>query len=475
MNRFNKKYLLSGSRDTLLRVLSLALFLAGVPTSLEAFTYRTHENLPEDTMLFMESHGTNQQRWVADYLKAKAGGRYTGTCRDKSDLADEMHEGTVQTECGAIGIARVGGINPDYFRDTFWDDFSDFGWNFPNPFLKNNFTSWFHFINLLKTNELGYTLKTDNNNDYDGYAYNQTYGFDQVGIDYSVATMMNNAQMTIDLPACTDPECGEMYSIVPNGNPATDYKQNSSTTPIGTPSGATKIDSSNGTNYNCFSDTAFNDCPDEAGEIGGYYQEANKYPGNGSYFTGDQDWVIYEPADNVATFYYHEMFLEGGASRNNSLDTGSLAGRYYAIPGNDLIYLMVTTHWIGDMNQQSHIWATIGYNHGEYEEWTDERYGFRTAGGSDSTKNFENYTEARAYMRHRQNRYHSAGQISTLEEMFMEQAFLTYHIRLRPGYDTLTSTTDDTRKKAATWAVNNSIALMSLMFEKGVLELRAHK
>ena len=54
----------------------IALCLAG---QLWAYSFTVHQNMPEDSVLYMEFQGTNQQRWAADYLKAKAGGRYTGS------------------------------------------------------------------------------------------------------------------------------------------------------------------------------------------------------------------------------------------------------------------------------------------------------------------------------------------------------------------------------------------------------------
>jgi hypothetical protein len=95
----------------------------------------------------------------------------------------EMSYGN-NTQCGALSIERVGGVKPDYFWDAFWDDLLFFSWHVPDfGIYSNNFTSWFHFVNLLKTNEDGDTLVTNNYNTYDGYAYNQTYGFPNIGID----------------------------------------------------------------------------------------------------------------------------------------------------------------------------------------------------------------------------------------------------------------------------------------------------
>ncbi|MBF0236436.1 MAG: hypothetical protein HQM12_01925 [SAR324 cluster bacterium] len=454
-------------------IMLVCVLMTGTFSQGWAYTYKSHENISEDAFLFMESHGSNQMRWAADYMKAKAGGRYTGVCLNKTNKPDDIAEGTALTECGAIGIARVGGINPDYFTDAFWDDLTAFNWNYPNPFLKNNFTSWFHFINLIPGKaDAGHPIKNNVYNEYDGYSYQATYGFPDTGIDYAVAAMMNNAQMSIDLPNCTHHICSEKYSIVPNGNPATDYKQNGSTTPLGAPSNnEMKTGTAKRTNYNCFSDMAFHNCPDNGAKLNNkddYYQIPNTDSDPWLAY-GYEDWVIYEPADNASTFYYNEFFLEGGASRNSSLQTPAIANRYYTLTGPELLYLAVTSHWAGDVTHPAHIWSTIGYNHGEYEEWSDEHYGTRVAGGNNSN-NFENYEEAVAFMEQRQNRDEA-----TIEQIFMEQAFFTYHIRMRSGYDVMTSTNDATRTRLGKWSINNAIAMVSVIFEKGVLDLRKYK
>jgi hypothetical protein len=169
--------------------------------------------MPEDGILYMEFQGTNQMRWVADYMKAKAGGRYSGTCVNINYTAAEMSYGN-NTQCGALSIERVGGVKPDYFWDAFWDDLLFFNWHVEDfGIYSNNFTSWFHFVNLLKTNEDGERLVTNNYNTYDGYAYNQTYGFPNIGIDYLLAVFMNNAQMSVNLPNCSDSACLEWQGI----------------------------------------------------------------------------------------------------------------------------------------------------------------------------------------------------------------------------------------------------------------------
>ena len=130
-----------------------AILFALLSAPLFSWVDRVHKNLPEDGFVFMETQGSPQMRWAADYLKAKAGGRYTGHCDELTDShgAEEIPSGVARFECGAIGIARINGEKADYLRISFWDDFTVFDWHFPNAFLKNNYSANFHFINLLKT------------------------------------------------------------------------------------------------------------------------------------------------------------------------------------------------------------------------------------------------------------------------------------------------------------------------------------
>ncbi|RME90188.1 MAG: hypothetical protein D6767_07200 [Candidatus Hydrogenedentota bacterium] len=476
-----------------------------VTSSIHSFTYQTHQNLAEEGLIYMEQYGTNQMRWAFEYLKAKANGRLyepgTGSpsdvCYDYND--PNGHATGSQTtgndnQCGIVGIGRAGGIGPDFFRDNWWDDATTWNYEFNAGFTRNNFTSWSHFINLLTVSDSGVILVTNNHNDYDGYSYNANYGFPGVGIDYTVATFMNNAWMTIDLPNCTD--CTNKFTPQPNGNPAVDYKQNGSTTPVGAPgNGGKKSATANGSNYNCFSDVyTTGNCPDEGTDKDGNrgqdaccffgvcncwdpppnpYQIPNVYPGAGHVTEGDEDWIIYEPADNTSTFFFQEMFLEGGTSRNyNSASSGTfessaVSGRYYSLPGDDLKYLALVMHWAGDMNQQSHIWSTIGYNHGGYEEDVDVNYGPRIPGGN-AASNYEDFNKIKAYANSR-----NLGHNATISQIFMEQAFHTYHVRLRTGYDTLTNTNAYTN--AAKWAVNNAAAMIAILYEKGVLDLRKYR
>jgi len=440
---------------------------------LSAFTVNVHQNMPEDGFLYMEFQGSNQMRWAADYLKAKAGGRYTGTCVNINYTASEMSYGN-NVQCGALGIERVGGVKPDYFWDAFWDDLLFFNWHVEDfGIYSNNFSSWFHFVNLLKTNEDGDKLITNNYNKFDGYAYNQTYGFPNIGIDYLLAVFMNNAQMSVNLPNCTDTNCGEWQGIsaLYKANPATDYKQNGSTTPVSGGSGSKATEQQDGTNYNCFSDlTLFGNCPDLGTEYDGTYQVPNGNPGGGGILFGDEDWVIYEPATNASAFYYNQMWLEGLASRNSTLETGPIQGRYYSVSGSEILYFTVVQHWAGDMTQIAHIWSTIGYNHGDYESYADEKYGKRVIGGSDGDKNYEDYMESQAYANSWQARYSIP--VGNIDRLLMEQVFRTYHIRLRGGTDIMTTSNKGVWTNAAIWAVRNSTAEMALITEKAVLDLR---
>lgn len=176
-------------------------------------------------------------------------------------------------------------------------------------------------------------------------------------------------------------------------NPPTSYKQNKSTTPVGTPgSGGEKIPEGIGSNYNCYSDMKISgNCPDEGwyhcydttfGACTSWqYRIPNTSPGEGDTLYADQDWIIYEPADNAATFFYNEVFLEGGTSHSgsnlNSLQTSAVVGRYYTVTPFDLRGVAVGMHWIGDINQPMHVWSTLGNNHSEFEAYADQSYGRR--------------------------------------------------------------------------------------------------
>ncbi|MCS6972180.1 MAG: hypothetical protein NZL89_04070, partial [Leptospiraceae bacterium] len=127
-------------------------------------------------------------------------------------------------------------------------------------------------------------------------------------------------------------------------------------------------------------------------------------------------------------------------------------------------------HWAGDMTQQAHIWSTIGYNHGDYEAYADEKYGKRQIGGSDPDKNYENYVESQAYANSWQNRYNLP--VGNIHRVLMEQVFRTYYIRLRAGHDILTTSNRAVWTTAAIWAVRMATAEMAIISEKAVLDLR---
>ncbi|MBV6492544.1 MAG: hypothetical protein LDLANPLL_00538 [Turneriella sp.] len=449
----------------------ISVFFTYTPVS--AFARWTHQNLPEEGLLYMEFQGTNQMRWAADYMKAKAEGRYTGLCWNINYPPEEM-DGATQIQCGAAGVARIGGVKPDYFWDAFWDDFLFYSWHVPDMGLySNNFTSWYHFVNLLKTNEDGDSLVTNNYNKYDGYGYNATYGFPNLGIDFTLATFMNNAQMTVYLPGCTHSNCSDWQGISAayRANPAVDYMQNDSTTPISGGSGSKRTEQTDGMNYNCFSDvTLIGNCPDNGAEQYGSTQIPNVVPGGGHILSGDEDWVIYEPATNAATFYYNEMFLEGLQSKNHSLQTTPIVNRYYNIGGTELLYFTVVQHWMGDMAQQAHVWSTIGFNHGEYESYADDTYGKRRVGES-TGNNLEDYTESQAYANSWQNRYTQP--VGNIDRLLMEQAFRTYHIHNRLGYNFMASSDQNgVWRPALIWAIRNATAAMALVKEKAIIDLR---
>lgn len=450
--------------------------------ALTAFTVDVHKNMPEESFLYMEFQGSNQMRWAADYLKAKAGGRYSGTCVNINYTSSEMARGD-NTQCGAIGIHRVGGDKIDFLQDNFIDHLFFFSWNA----FGNNITTYTHFINLKFTDSSGDTLVTNNYNTIDGYSYNATYGFQEFGsIDSLIATGFGSAPFTINVPGCTHSNCSEWTTAATpmQTNPIVDYMQNGSTTPLGSPHGNKQTGTDDGTNYNCYSDTAvIGVCPDLGSEVGGTYQIPNTGPGLGTtigaIFTGNQDWAIWEPAYNAATFYYNEAWLEGLSSRNHSLQQNAIEGRYYNVTGDQILYYTLAHHYAGDIVQMTHVWVTSGYNHVDYESFADDKYGKRQIGSCDNDKNYEtiNYTGAcpaydnvQAYANGKQNRYNMSP--GNVHKIIIEQAFYTYHIRFRSGYDKMTTTNQGVWKNAATWAIQNGTAEMALINEKAVMDLR---
>ena len=532
------------------------IFLVGFVFNAEAFTRLVHQNIPEDAFVFLETNGTIQQRWVADYLKAKTNGRSNGKCGEIRFFSteDKVVQDKYYHQCGITGVARTGGTAPDFFIDTFWSAWMGFSYHMADQGLMlNNFSSWSHFINLLEFNQGGYKVVNNVYNDYDGYAYNATYGYTGFpNADWITASVIGNAKMTVDLPNCTNSACKDKFSIYPNANPSTDYKQNGSRTPVGVPSKAgaeitlegisdndyttvieqypevkaflptkeslglwlgeqklrdnatnhtvkdvlavigKQLDNGPLTNYNCFSDDILLPCLTDVGskDGNGYYVYPNRVlksngTSDGSDFrykidiAPDQDWVIYEPADNVATFFYNELFLEGGKSRNSTLNKESIRGRYYSLVSNsdynisttdsgDLKYLSVVHHWVGDMGQMAHIWSTLGYGHGSFEGFVDDNYGIRDI-GQNTEKNYEDYDYIKAALVSRHNRFLPD---VPLYKLMMEQAFRTYNVRFRAGYDYFVTTNKNVWKTNAIWGVNNAIALSVLVWEKGILDLR---
>lgn len=459
-------------RLTIRQVLALLTMALATPAPIAAYSFHVHQNMPEDSVLFMEFQGTNQQRWAADYLKAKAGGRYTGTC---VILGGEAAGKPENIQCGAIGINRVGGDKPDYVQDVFIDHpIMPFNWNV----IGINVTSYTHFINLKKVRHDGKQLVTNNYNIIDGYSYNTTYGFEEFGsLDSLIALGLNSSKFSIDPLGCTHSACAEYLPVATgvNENPTLDYMQNGSTTPRGAPRGSKRLGEDDGTNYNCSSDTAIiGNCPDEGAKVDDTYQIPNVIPGGGSdldsFFANNEDWVIWEPSYNAATFYYNEGWLEGFASRNHSLQTGPIVGRYYTIPGDQILYYTLTHHYTGDIVQMTHVWVSTGYNHTDIEGWAETKYGARQVGGSDPDKNMENYLNTQAYANSRQNRYNYA--VGNVHRLIIEQTFYTYLLRFRSGYDKMTTSNQGVWRNVVTWAMQNGHAAMALVNEKAVMDLR---
>lgn len=450
----------------------LAICALLLTSQLGAYSFKVHQNFPEEAFLYMEFQGTNQQRWAADYLKAKAGGRYTGTCVIMGGASIGKGD---NVQCGAIGMNRTGADKPDYVQDVFINHpILPFNWNV----IGINVTSYTHFINLKKTDASGNQLVTNNYNLIDGYSYNTTYGFQEFGsLDSLIALGLNASQFSINPLGCTDSNCAEYIPAGDgiNENPTVDYKQNGSTTPLGSPHGAKQLGSDDGTNYNCLSDTAvIGNCPDSGSEVGGTFQIPNTNPGGGndfgSFFMSNQDWVIWEPSYNAGTFYYNEVWLEGLASRNSSLQTTPIVGRYYNITGDQIVFYAFTHHYSGDIVQMTHVWVSTGYNHTDIEGWAEDHYGNRTIGGSNGSQNFENYLNSQAYSNSRQNRYNLP--VGNVAKIIVEQTFYTYHLRFRSGYDKMSTSNTGVWQNVVTWAVQNVTAEMALVNEKAVMDLR---
>ena len=71
------------------------------PESALAFADRSHKNSSQDAVIYMETYGTMQQRWAADFLKAKTGGRESGGTGFDPNNGDG-------TQFGFINVARAG-------------------------------------------------------------------------------------------------------------------------------------------------------------------------------------------------------------------------------------------------------------------------------------------------------------------------------------------------------------------------------
>ncbi|MBV6492606.1 MAG: hypothetical protein LDLANPLL_00601 [Turneriella sp.] len=443
-------------------------------TPLFAYAFHVHQNLPEDAFLFMEFQGTNQMRWAANYLVAKAEGRYTGLC---VALGGSASGDSLNIQCGAIGMNRVGADKMDYVQDVFIEHpILPFSWNA----VGQNVTSYTHFINLKKYNAAGNNLEISNYNTFDGYGYNGTYGYGETfGLDSLLAFGLNASSFSIDPVGCTHSACAEYLglSFALKENPAVDYMQNNSTTVLGNPSTSKRLGNDPLSNYNCLSDTILiGPCNDEGIKVDGIYQIPNVKRMTdlleiaGSVFVGDQDWITWEPGYNAGTFYFNEAWLEGLQSRNHSLQTGVVVNRYYTVSGDQVLYYTPNHHYLGDFAQMTHVWVSTGYNHTDIEGWAEDQYGKRKVGEAVGGQNYEDYTNTQAYANSRQNRYNLP--IGDAYKILFEQAFLTYHIRYRAGYDKMTTNNHAVWDRLFTWASQNVHASMALLNEKAVMDLR---
>ena len=477
-------------------VLKTLLILLVTSFELYSYAHHGHENMSEDALGYMESKGSIQQRWVVDYLKAKIGGRYSsnaecGLIPYHSQNTPREAKGGIedQRQCGVYGIFRVGNTLPDYFRDFFWTGslLVSFDWNIPSfSILSNNLSSGQHFINLLTKNDNGDPLTTNIYNDYDGFSVKNAYGNGIFGNDYLIwGLTVAKAQLVIDLPECKRlalegveeyANCSEAYSSYVNGNPAIDFKQNGSRTPVSTDR---IIENAPLTNYNCAYDNLvlFGACRQDknAGTTPNVYEQEKDGLSGALSQLGDalktgQDWAIFEPADNLATFYYMQLFLEGDQTRNGTLEEESIVGRYYTVTHRDLLHLGTSLHWATDLNQPTHVWATIGSNHAPYEGYVENNYGKRVMGGG-ASYNIENYEDISAHRTQRRNNYRTL-RVGDIQTMFMEQAFMTYHLLFRDGYNKLRNGNDQIYSRIALWGINNAILINSNIIEKGILDIR---
>jgi len=116
------------------------------------------------------------------------------------------------------------------------------------------------------------------------------------------------------------------------------------------------------------------------------------------------------------------------------------------------------------------VWVSTGYNHTDIEGWAEEQYGKRTVGGTNPGYNMENYVNSQAYSNSRQNRYNLP--VGNVHKLIVEQAFYTYLIRFRSGYDKMTTSNTGVWRNVVTWAVQNVTAEMALVNEKAVMDLR---
>jgi hypothetical protein len=481
----------------LLKFRFIFVLLLSSPGLIYSFQDNTHQNIAEDAILFLETQGSSQQRWAADFFQAKLGGRdnsdsikcWDDESRVTRDKWNARTTSKIETQCGLLGYARLGSLVADYARDTFFKD--TWGFYTVDPVQHGTYTSYWHFMPLQTQNKNHQdaaslnTLKTDVYNDIDGYSANNMFGYSRTGNnDQTVALAMNNGKMTIDLPNCTQcfSSADGVFSVVPNPNPAENYRQGSSpyanparpsSTPLGLPTNdGYKVAADNGSNYNCFADTLIGNCPDSAAatvDTQNPYKIPNTQPGISSSFTSGQDWAVFEPVDNVMAFFYHQLFLEGDQNRNSTFECNLAIDRYYTLPHTDFKYLATLMHWAEDMNQQTHVWATSDYNHGPYETFVDGQYGQRVAGGAQSV-NYENFGEVAAYYQSRMNK-----DAAELDFIVTETAFMTYLVRQRAGYDTMYNSDDLTFTTAAKYGINQGITSVAILFEKAMLDLRRHR
>jgi hypothetical protein len=127
-------------------------------------------------------------------------------------------------------------------------------------------------------------------------------------------------------------------------------------------------------------------------------------------------------------------------------------GRYWNISGNQVLYYALSHHYTGDIVQMTHVWVSTGYNHTDIEGWAEDQYvqahGWRQQ--MPVTKTWRTTLTRKPIQNARQNRYNLP--VGNVHKLIVEQAFNTYLIRFRSGYDKMTTSNTGVWRNVVTWA-----------------------